>query len=68
MIDTLSYLNAKKHAHWSKRLSPPTSLKVDRLVAAGVRPFGQYLKTSVGERLKYARVDNVNTDNKTFTR
>ena len=34
MIDTQSYLNEKKAADWSKRVSPPTSLKVDRLVAA----------------------------------
>lgn len=36
-IDTQSYLNAKKAVHWSKRLNPPTFLKVDQLVAAGLQ-------------------------------
>lgn len=39
MIDTPSYLNAKKDAHWPTRLSPPTFLKVDQLVAASCSRF-----------------------------
>lgn len=65
MIDTQSYLNTKEDTHWSKRLSPPTSLKVDQLVAAGLQHPGS-LQITVNPNI-FFKLLNVTIDLATET-
>lgn len=63
MIDTPSYLNAKKDAHWPTRLSPPTFLKVDQQVAAGLHPYTVTMLTNIQHVCTPNPKLNENTEN-----